>query len=54
MNMKNKMAMAKAMHQMDVYETLDPSQKETWNDISKRFHKHKRVHRKHWNKPKFD
>lgn len=47
MKVRNRMGMTKANHQMDVYELLDPSQKKTWNDITKNFPRHKRDFRMH-------
>jgi Spy/CpxP family protein refolding chaperone len=51
---RNKIHLARANHQMDVYELLDPTQKVTWNDFKKRFSGHKGNFRQHRNKSRFE
>ncbi len=51
---RNRMQLAGANHQMDVYELLDPAQKATWNDFKKRFPGHNDNFRQHRNKPRID
>jgi len=51
---RNRIQLARANHQMDVYELLDPEQKATWNDFKKRFPGHNDNFRQHRNKPRFE
>ncbi|MBT8378193.1 MAG: periplasmic heavy metal sensor [Ignavibacteria bacterium] len=51
---KSEMHLASANHQMDVYDLLDSSQKEIWNQFSKRNHKFEGRYRKHRKMPRFD
>ena len=51
---RNRMQLARANHQMDVYELLDPAQKSLWNDFKKRFQGHKGNFRQHRNTPRID
>lgn len=51
---KNKIEIARANHQMDVYEILDSAQKETWNRISDRLHEMKRDFKFHHKEPNFN
>lgn len=51
---RNRMQLARANHQMDVYELLDPTQKATWNDFRERFPRHNDNFRQHRNKPRFE
>lgn len=51
---RNRMQLARANHQMDVYELLGPTQKATWNDFKKRFSGHHENFRQHRNKPRFE
>ena len=48
------MQLARANHQMDIYELLDPVQKATWNDFRERFPRHNDNFRQHRNKPRFE
>ena len=51
---RNRMQLAGANHQMDIYELLDPEQKATWNDIRKRIPRHNDNFRQNRNKPRFE
>jgi Spy/CpxP family protein refolding chaperone len=45
---KNKIELARANHQMDVYQILDADQKKEWNKLGKNFHERKyRSERRH-------
>jgi Spy/CpxP family protein refolding chaperone len=51
---RNRIQLARANHQMDVYELLDPEQKATWNDFKKRIQGHKGNFRQQRNTPRVD
>ena len=51
---RNRMQLARANHQMDVYELLDLEQKAVWNDLSKNFPRHERKVRHPRKGPRFD
>jgi hypothetical protein len=53
-DLKNKIHLARATHQMDVYELLDDSQKEIWNDFKKRYPRNKGNFRQLRNKSRWD
>jgi Spy/CpxP family protein refolding chaperone len=51
---RNRIQLARANHQMDVYELLDPAQKATWNDFKKSIQRHKGNFRQHRKTPRID
>ncbi len=51
---KNKIELTRANHQMDVYEILDPDQKEIWNKFSHRMNKMKKDFRFKRQAPRFE
>jgi len=51
---KNKIELARAIHQMDVYEILDLDQREKWNKFSHRMHEMKKDFRFKHKAPRFE
>jgi Spy/CpxP family protein refolding chaperone len=52
--LRSSMHLARANHQMDVYDLLDSSQKEIWNQFSGKQHRFEGNFRKHRRMPRFD